>query len=101
MTDEMLPFKDGAFRLAIDANVPILPLALSGTGTALRKKDWRFGRSVAEVRVLAPVETTGLTTKDVPQLREQVRAMIDAARRELQVGTSRAEPELEEGRDTS
>jgi 1-acyl-sn-glycerol-3-phosphate acyltransferase len=83
MTGDMLPFKDGAFRLAIDAKVPILPLALSGTGTALRKKDWRFGRSVAEVRVLEPVETTGLTTKDVPALRERVRAMIEAARDRL------------------
>ncbi len=93
MTSEMLPFKDGAFRLAIDAKVPILPLALSGTSTALRKKDWRFGRSIAEVRVLEPVETAGLTTKDVPALRERVRAVIDAARRELQAGTSHAEPE--------
>jgi 1-acyl-sn-glycerol-3-phosphate acyltransferase len=99
MSGEMLPFKDGAFRLAIDAKVPILPLALSGTRTALRKKDWRFGRSVAEVRVLEPVETEGLTTKDVPQLRERVRAMIDAARHELQAGTSQAEPELEDGAD--
>jgi 1-acyl-sn-glycerol-3-phosphate acyltransferase len=96
MTDEMLPFKDGAFRLAIDAKVPILPLALSGTGTALRKNDWRLGRSVAEVRVLEPVETAGLTTKDVPQLREKVRAMIEEARRELRAGTSHALPEAED-----
>jgi 1-acyl-sn-glycerol-3-phosphate acyltransferase len=79
-TDDMLPFKDGAFRLAIQTGSPILPLALSGTGTALPKHDWRFGRSVAEVRVLAPVETTGLTVKDVPVLREQVRQQILAAR---------------------
>jgi 1-acyl-sn-glycerol-3-phosphate acyltransferase len=80
MTDDMLPFKDGAFRLAIQAGVPILPLAVTGTGTALRKHDWRFGRSVAEVRVLEPIETTGLTVKDVPQLRERVRQRILEAR---------------------
>jgi 1-acyl-sn-glycerol-3-phosphate acyltransferase len=80
MTDDMLPFKDGAFRLAIQAGVPILPLAVSGTGTALPKRDWRFGRSVAEVRVLEPIETTGLTVKDVPALRERVRGRILAAR---------------------
>lgn len=95
-TDEMLPFKDGAFRLAIDAKVPILPLALSGTGPALRKNDWRLGRSVAEVRVLEPVETAGLTTKDVPALREKVRAMIEEARRELRAGTSHGLPEPED-----
>jgi 1-acyl-sn-glycerol-3-phosphate acyltransferase len=79
-TADMLPFKDGAFRLAIDAGVPILPLAVSGTGTALPKHGWRFGRSVAEVRVLEPIETAGLTVKDVPALRARVRARILEAR---------------------
>src|SRR5687767_5559081 len=79
-TAELLPFKDGAFRLAIEAGVPILPLAVSGTSTALRKHDWRFGRSVAEVRVLEPVETAGLSLADVPTLKARVRAMIVEAR---------------------
>jgi 1-acyl-sn-glycerol-3-phosphate acyltransferase len=79
-TAELLPFKDGAFRLAIEAGVPILPLAVSGTGTALRKHDWRFGRSVAEVRVLPPVETAGLSLGDVPELKSRVRTMIVEAR---------------------
>ena len=82
-TGEMLPFKDGAFRLAIDAGVPILPLVVSGTGTALPKHGWRFGRSNAEVRVLPPVETTGLTTADVGTLKQRVRALIERARQEL------------------
>ncbi len=80
---EMLPFKDGAFRLAVDMGVPILPLALTGTGPALPKRGFLFGRSQAEVRVLEPVETTGLRTKDVPALRDMVRARIVAARDSL------------------
>jgi 1-acyl-sn-glycerol-3-phosphate acyltransferase len=79
-TSDLLPFKDGAFRLAIEAGVPILPLAVSGTGTALRKHDWRFGRSDAEVRVLDPVETTGLGLDDVPELKARVRKTIVEAR---------------------
>src|ERR671923_753162 len=67
-TRDLLPFKDGAFRLAIDAGVPILPLALRGTATALRKHSWRIGRSTAVVEVLPPVETTGLTAEDIPSL---------------------------------
>jgi 1-acyl-sn-glycerol-3-phosphate acyltransferase len=83
ITADLLPFKDGAFRLAIDAGVPILPLALHGTASALPKHDWRFGRSTAVVEVLAPVETTGLTAADVPRLKEQVRNTIIAARDRL------------------
>jgi 1-acyl-sn-glycerol-3-phosphate acyltransferase len=79
-TMELLPFKDGAFRLAIEAGVPILPLAVSGTGTALPKHGWRFGRSAAEVRVLEPIETAGLTPADVPSLKARVREIIVQAR---------------------
>jgi 1-acyl-sn-glycerol-3-phosphate acyltransferase len=79
-TAELLPFKDGAFRLAIDAGVPILPLAVHGTATALRKHDWRFGPSTAVVEVLEPIETTGLTPADVPALKERVRDLISKAR---------------------
>lgn len=82
-TAELLPFKDGAFRLAIDAGVPILPLALHGTGNALPKHDWRFGRSTAVVEVLPPVDTAGLTSADVPRLKETVRGLIVEARDRL------------------
>jgi len=70
------PFKDGAFRLAIESGAPILPLALHGTRSALHKHDWRFGDTRAEVRVLAPVSTEGLTESDIPALREKVRDLI-------------------------
>ena len=79
-TADLLPFKDGAFRLAVEAGVPILPLAVSGTGPALPKHDWRFGRSAATVRVLEPVETAGYTVEQVPELKERVRRMIVEAR---------------------
>lgn len=70
------PFKDGAFSTAIEAGVPILPLVVHGTRTALRKHDWRLGRSEAVVRVLEPVPTDGLGPDDVAALREQVRTLI-------------------------
>jgi hypothetical protein len=82
-TADLLPFRDGAFRLAIDAGVPILPLALHGTADALPKHDWRFGWSTAVVEVLQPVETAGLTPADVPALKERVRNTIIEARDRL------------------
>ncbi|MEJ2187561.1 MAG: lysophospholipid acyltransferase family protein, partial [Gemmatimonadota bacterium] len=82
-TGNMLPFQDGAFRTAVEAGVPILPMAVAGTRNAMAKGSLLFNRARAEVRVLEPVETTGLTLEDVPELRERVRAMIQAARDDL------------------
>jgi 1-acyl-sn-glycerol-3-phosphate acyltransferase len=82
-TADLLPFRDGAFRLAIDAGVPSLPLALHGTADAHPKHDWRVGWSTAVVVVLQPVETAGLTPADVPALKERVRNTIIEARDRL------------------
>ncbi len=76
-------FKDGAFRLAIENQVPILPLAVVGTREAMPKGDWRFGITSAEVRVLDPIETTGLTKDDIGDLRNRTRSVIEAAIAEM------------------
>src|SRR3954447_5528715 len=80
--------KDGAFRLAIQLGLPILPLAVVGTRDALVKHDWRFGYSEAEVRVLEPIETTGMTKRDSPALRERARTEIAEALAEMRAERS-------------
>jgi 1-acyl-sn-glycerol-3-phosphate acyltransferase len=76
---ELKPFKDGAFRLAIENQVPVLPLAVNGAYTALISGDWRFGACDAEVRVLPPIITEGLKMDDLVDLRERThRAIADA-----------------------
>ena len=82
-TGELNPFQAGAFKLAIEGQYPILPMAVHGTRDALRKHDWRQGRAVAEVRVLEPVSTDGLTKNDLPELRDRVQSMISDARADL------------------
>ena len=79
VTGELQEFKDGAFRLAVQLGLPILPLAVIGTRDALVKHDWRFGYSEAEVRVLEPIETTGMTKRDAPALRDRARSEIAEA----------------------
>jgi 1-acyl-sn-glycerol-3-phosphate acyltransferase len=70
-------FADGAFRLAIQAQVPILPVAVDGTADALPTKTWKFqGAHDIHLRVLPPVSTEGLGKQDVAALRERVRGMI-------------------------
>ncbi len=73
----VLRFTDGAFRVAVQEQVPILPLVIDGTRDALPKTSWRFDHtSQIRLKVLPPVDTTGRATSDVGVLREQVRSRI-------------------------
>ena len=83
-TAELLPFKDGAFKLAIEAGVPILPIAVAGTRHCMAKGSFAFQRARAKARVLPPISTNGLTNADVGTLRDRTRDTIDAARHVLQ-----------------
>lgn len=91
-TDELLPFHDGAFRLAVETGCPVLPIAVAGTRDALPKGSLLVSRSRAEVRVLPPIETDGLALADVPELRERVRTQIQEARRAQQERLGRRPP---------
>jgi 1-acyl-sn-glycerol-3-phosphate acyltransferase len=75
----LLPFRDGAFRLAISAGVPILPIALAGTRQMRPKHSKWFGKAHACAKVLAPISTKGLGPDDVGSLRDRSRDAIAAA----------------------
>jgi 1-acyl-sn-glycerol-3-phosphate acyltransferase len=83
-THEMLPFRDGAFRVAIESGAPILPIVVAGTRHAMAKGSLVFNRARAEARVLEPIETAGMSVADVPELRDRVRRVIEEGRTELQ-----------------
>ena len=79
----LLPFKDGAFQLAIETGTPILPIALAGTRDCRPKGSRWFGNATAVARVLTPVPTAGLTLSDLPHLRDSIREEIGNNVREL------------------
>jgi len=83
----LLPFKDGAFELAIKAGVPVLPVVLHGTHECRPKGSLWFGDAHAVVKVLEPVPTAGMTMDDVPKLRDQVRDRIAAGLEQLRART--------------
>ncbi|MBK9262468.1 MAG: 1-acyl-sn-glycerol-3-phosphate acyltransferase [Polyangiaceae bacterium] len=77
---EIMPFKDGAFRLAIETGYPILPVAVAGTRHAIPKNSWVFGvKCQARIEVLEPIETKGLEMSDLDALKERTRNQICAA----------------------
>jgi len=76
---KLLPFKAGAFKLAIEAGVPVLPIAVSGTAQGMPKGTPWVRPSRLTVRILDPVPTKGLGDRDLRKLRDDVQAMIAAA----------------------
>jgi 1-acyl-sn-glycerol-3-phosphate acyltransferase len=76
-------FKPGAFRLAIEAQVPILPVAVTGSAYGMPKGSPWIRPTLVLVRVLEPIETKGMSGADVVRLMTTTRERIAAAEAEL------------------
>ena len=75
-TGGLLPFKKGGFIMAIEAQAPIVPVAVQGGRDAMRKGS-AFVRPVKVlVRVGVPIPTTGMTMNDREELIARVRTEI-------------------------
>jgi 1-acyl-sn-glycerol-3-phosphate acyltransferase len=76
---QLKDFKAGPFKLAIEAGVPVIPVAISGAGAAMPADQPWIRASRITVRILEPVPTTGLSVEDVEGLRATVRQrLLDA-----------------------
>ncbi|BDG09176.1 lysophospholipid acyltransferase family protein [Anaeromyxobacter paludicola] len=78
-TGKLLPFKSGAFRLAIEAGVPVLPIAVSGTAEGMPADGPWVRPASPTARILAPIPTAGMGPGDVARLRDLARARIAEA----------------------
>ena len=72
----LLPFKKGGFIMAIEAQVPIVPVAIRGGRDAMRKGSGIVRPVHVSIRVGAPVPTAGLTLADRDRLIAQVRVEV-------------------------
>ncbi|MEO7107783.1 MAG: 1-acyl-sn-glycerol-3-phosphate acyltransferase, partial [Rhodoferax sp.] len=77
----LLPFKKGAFQMAIAAGVPIVPICCSNYKRTMRLNRWHSGP--LRIRALPPMSTTGMTLDDMPALMEQCRDLMVVAIDEL------------------
>lgn len=77
-TGELLPFKKGAFVLALKARAPVVPVAISGAANAMRRGSPVIWPATMQVRFGVPVATEALGWEDRDALMHDVRERIAA-----------------------
>lgn len=74
---ELLPFKKGAFYMALETGVSVVPVAMKNTDVLMGKGTNVARAGTIEMVILPPIETTGLSTdEDAKRLSSEVRARI-------------------------
>jgi 1-acyl-sn-glycerol-3-phosphate acyltransferase len=76
-TGELRPFLSGAAYLAIRAQAPLVPIALSGVFDLLPIHTRHFYPSRLTLHVGEPIETKGMTVRQNGELTEKLRAAIE------------------------
>jgi len=76
---ELLPFKKGAFYMAKQAGVPVVPVAIRNSDVLMGKGTGEARAGTLEMVILPPVDTAGVETdEDMNRLIAAVRASIAA-----------------------
>jgi len=75
----LVEFKNGAFRLAIEKQVPIIPITALNTWKVLWDDGLKYGSKpgVCHIFVHKPIETKGMTLEDADILRDKVYEIMD------------------------
>src|SRR5687767_15411420 len=75
-TGDLLPFKKGEFIMALQANAPVVPVAISGGRASMRKGSPWVRPVRVSVRIGTPISTEGMTVADRDRLISSVRDQI-------------------------
>jgi 1-acyl-sn-glycerol-3-phosphate acyltransferase len=73
---EIRKFKKGPFILAINTQLPIVPVSISGTRFIMKKGTAKIRAGKIKIVIHEPIQTTGLTLNDRDELLEKVRNVI-------------------------
>jgi 1-acyl-sn-glycerol-3-phosphate acyltransferase len=74
---EMLPFKKGAFHMAVQAGVPVVPIALKNSDQLMGRGTGEAWPGTIEMVMLAPVDTSSVSSdEDLRKLVDLVQGMI-------------------------
>ncbi len=76
MDGRIMPFKKGGFKMALDLNLPILPVTLSGTRDVLPCKTLDLFPGKVEMKIHPPIRVEGYTKDNITVLMEKVRHVM-------------------------
>lgn len=76
MPGELLPFKKGAFHLALQTGAAIVPVVFKNTDYIMGKKTGVVNPGTMEIVLLPPIETKNATEDDLMDLLKQTRGAI-------------------------
>ncbi|MCC6817817.1 MAG: 1-acyl-sn-glycerol-3-phosphate acyltransferase [Bacteroidia bacterium] len=75
-TPLLKPFKNGAFKLAIEKKVPIIPITFYNNFKALPDEKFEYYPTVIKCKVHRAIETSHLNIEDSDQLRDDIYNLI-------------------------
>lgn len=84
----LLPFKKGAFVLALEVGVPVIPVGVTGGRERMPKGSFLVRPGRMTVRIGPPIEVEGWTVDDRDRLIEVARAEVQRLKRGLPPGAS-------------
>ena len=90
----LLPFKKGAFIMAIDAGVPVVPITISGATRIMPKGQIKIFPSTVRVTIHEPISTAGYSKANIAELikktRDKIFSALDEDEAELTAASARS-----------
>jgi putative phosphoserine phosphatase/1-acylglycerol-3-phosphate O-acyltransferase len=79
VSPRLAPFKKGAFHIAMQAGVPMIPIVIRNAGDVAPKGDFVFRAATVDVEILPPIDTSGWRAETVEDHVREVRNLFARA----------------------
>ena len=82
-TGEIGKFKSGAFRMAKEEKINILPVTICGTKDLIAKHSWKANKAFVKMVVQKPIQYSEIEYTEYDKIKDDVRSMIIMQRNKI------------------
>ncbi|MFM9076293.1 MAG: lysophospholipid acyltransferase family protein [Bacteroidota bacterium] len=86
-TELLQPFKDGAFRMAMETGCPLVPIVVEGAGRLMPPGKFSILPGLVRIRIGKPMEVTGYTANELQDLKSRTYNVMHAMLTDLTAST--------------